>query len=79
MRWFGFLQPVFGGLATMRYLHHLGMWLLLGFFAHHVFSSILMSNIEQNATLESIVSGYKFVPRGDLENSGYPYVLHEEP
>lgn len=77
LRWFDFLQPIFGGLATARYLHHVGMWLLLGFFAHHVFSAILMSNIEQNATLESIFSGYKFVPREDLEKSGYPYVLHD--
>jgi Ni/Fe-hydrogenase 1 B-type cytochrome subunit len=77
LRWFDFLQPIFGGLATARYLHHVGMWLLLGFFAHHIFSAILMSNIEQNATLESIFSGYKFVPREDLEKSGYPYVLHD--
>jgi Ni/Fe-hydrogenase 1 B-type cytochrome subunit len=79
LRWFAFLQPLLGGLATIRYLHHVVMWLLLGFFAHHVFSSILMSNIEQNGTMESIFSGFKFVPREDLEKSGYPFVLHEEP
>jgi Ni/Fe-hydrogenase 1 B-type cytochrome subunit len=79
LRWFAFLQPLLGGLSGIRYLHHVGMWLLLGFFAHHVFSAILMSNIEQNGTMESIFSGYKFVPREDLEKSGYPYVLHEEP
>jgi Ni/Fe-hydrogenase 1 B-type cytochrome subunit len=78
LRGFDFLQPLFGGLATARFLHHVGMWLLLGFFAHHVFSSILMSNIEQNGTMESIFSGFKFVPREDLEKSGYPFVLHEE-
>lgn len=79
VRWFAFLQPLLGGLQSARYLHHIGMWLLLGFFAHHFFSSVLMSNIEQNGTMESIFSGFKFVPREDLEKSGYPYVLHEEP
>jgi len=79
MHAFDIFLPLFGGLAAVRFLHHIGMWLLLGFFAHHFFSSVLMSNIEQNGTIESIFSGYKFVPREDLEKSGYPFVLHEEP
>lgn len=79
LRGFEFVVPLLGGLQFMRWAHHVVMWLLLGFAVHHVYSSVLMSTIEANATVESIVSGYKFVPRGDLENSGYPYVLHEEP
>ena len=78
VRWFAILQPLLGGLQSARNLHHVGMWMLLGFFDHHFFSAVLMSNIEQNGTMESIFSGYKFVPREDLEKSGYPYVLHEE-
>ena len=50
------------------------MWLLLGFAVHHVYSSVLMSTIEANATIESIFSGYKFVPREDLEFSGYRFI-----
>jgi Ni/Fe-hydrogenase 1 B-type cytochrome subunit len=50
------------------------MWLLLGFAVHHVYSSVLMSTIEANATVESIFSGYKFVPREDLELSGYRFI-----
>jgi Ni/Fe-hydrogenase 1 B-type cytochrome subunit len=71
---FRFLIPLFGGLQTVRWIHHIGMWMLLGFAVHHVYSAVLMSQIEQNATMESIFSGYKFVPREDLIYSGYRFV-----
>ncbi len=70
MRAFQFLIPLFGGLATARWIHHVVMWLLLGFAVHHVYSSVLMSQVEANATVESIVSGYKFVPRQDVTEPG---------
>ena len=66
--------PLLGGLQTVRWIHHIVMWLLLGFAVHHVYSSVLMSTIEANATIESIFSGYKFVPREDLRFSGYRFV-----
>jgi Ni/Fe-hydrogenase 1 B-type cytochrome subunit len=72
--WFASLAPLFGGLQIARWIHHAVMWLLLGFAVHHVYSSALMSIIEANATMESIFSGYKFVPREDLEYSGYRFV-----
>jgi Ni/Fe-hydrogenase 1 B-type cytochrome subunit len=72
--WFGFLAPLFGGLQTARWIHHVIMWLLLGFFVHHLYSGWLMSQIDQNATMESIFSGYKFVPEEDLVYSGYRFV-----
>lgn len=62
MRAFAFLLHLFGGPQTARFLHHVGMWLLLGFVAHHIFSALLMSRVERNGTLDSIFSGYKFVP-----------------
>jgi hypothetical protein len=39
-----------------------------------VYSSVLMSMIEANASVESIFSGYKFVPREDLTYSGYRFI-----
>ena len=57
-----------------RFIHHIVMWLLLGFGVHHVYSAVLMSQIEQNATMESIFTGYKFLRRGDLVHSGYRYL-----
>ena len=74
MRAFKFLIPLLGGLQTARLLHHIGMWLLLGFAVHHVYSALLMSVVEGNATTESILSGHKFVPREDLVYSGYRFV-----
>ena len=50
------------------------MWMLIGFALHHVYSAVLMSQVEANATVESIFSGYKFVPREDLVYSGYRFV-----
>ena len=60
---FGFLLPFFGGPQTARIIHHIGMWVLLGFFAHHVWSAFLVANIEENGTMGSIFSGYKFFPQ----------------
>lgn len=74
LRWFATWAPLFGGLQIARWIHHVVMWLLLGFAVHHVYSSLLMSTIEANGTVESIFSGYKFVPREDLQYSGYRFI-----
>lgn len=73
LRLFEFLGPLWGGLQTARFVHHGVMWLLLAFAVHHVYSAILMSQIEANATMESIFSGYKFVHRDDVLYSGYRF------
>ena len=74
LRWFTSWSTLVGGLYAVRWIHHAVMWLLLGFAVHHVYSAVLMSTIEANATVESIFSGYKFVPREDLEYSGYRFI-----
>jgi Ni/Fe-hydrogenase 1 B-type cytochrome subunit len=66
---FGFLVPVFGGFQTARWIHHVCMWLLLGFFVHHLASAVMMSMTERSGIVESIFTGVKFVrgqeaPRG---------------
>ena len=71
---FVFLIPLLGGLQTARFLHHLVMWGLWAFLVHHVYSSVLMSQVEANATVESIFSGHKFVPAEDLVYSGYRFI-----
>ena len=72
--WFGSLAPLLGGAQVVRWIHHGVMWLLLGFGVHHVYSAILMSTVEANATMESIFSGYKFVRPEDLVHSGYRFI-----
>ena len=37
------------GPQSARWIHHVGMWLLWGFAVHHVYSAILMSQVEGNA------------------------------
>jgi Ni/Fe-hydrogenase 1 B-type cytochrome subunit len=63
------LLPLLGGAQTVRWIHHAGMWLLLGFAVHHVYSAVMMAMIERKGTLESIFSGNKFFTREDLEAS----------
>jgi Ni/Fe-hydrogenase 1 B-type cytochrome subunit len=71
---FASFEWLVGGLQYVRWIHHIVMWLLLGFTVHHVYSGILMSTVEANGTMESIFSGYKFVPPEDLEYSGYRFI-----
>jgi Ni/Fe-hydrogenase 1 B-type cytochrome subunit len=77
-RVFHFLLPLVGGAQSARWLHHIGMWLLLGFAVHHVYSAVLMSQVEARGTVESMASGYKFVPCEDLVYSGYRFVDHKD-
>jgi len=78
LRGFAALIPLFGGLQIARWIHHGVMWLLLGFSVHHLYSGVLMSTVEQNATMESIFSGYKFVRREDLVYSGYRFIDRQD-
>ncbi len=59
---FGWLLSLMGA-QTVRLVHHMIMWLLLGFMVHHVYSALLMDAEERNGLMTSIFSGYKFVRR----------------
>lgn len=71
MHGFASLAWIFGGLAMVRWIHHIVMWLLLGFTVHHVYSAVLVAMIEKNGTIDSIISGYKWVPRRDVMPGKY--------
>jgi Ni/Fe-hydrogenase 1 B-type cytochrome subunit len=71
MSWFGGWAPLFGGLQIARWIHHVVMWLLLGFAVHHIYSAWLMTIIDADGTMDSIFSGYKFVERRHLEPGPY--------
>lgn len=62
LRAFSFLVPWLGGLQMARLVHHVTMWLILGFVAHHVWSAFLIAAVERSALLDSIFTGDKFVP-----------------
>ncbi len=61
--WWGWLLPILGGAQSARWIHHLAMWFILGFFAHHIWSAILVSRVEGVGLIDSMFSGYKFLPR----------------
>jgi len=73
VKFFEALLPLFGGLQTARFVHHLIMWWIWVFFVHHVYAAILMSQVEATATVESMFSGYKFVPQEDVERPGWRF------
>lgn len=68
-RAFTWLAFLFGGPQTARWIHHMVMWLLLGFMVHHIASAILMARVERTGTMDSIFSGFKFVRRDRSEGS----------
>jgi len=61
LRGFSGVATLLGGLQVVRWIHHVVMWLLLGFFLHHLASVILVSSMEDNGLAGSIFSGSKFV------------------
>ena len=69
----GIARSLFGwvtGLIDIQYLrliHFLGMFICIAFVIHHVYSAILVSIEERNGLVESIFSGYKFVPQWELK------------
>lgn len=62
MRGFGFLLPWFHGVQGARWIHHIGMWIVICFVVNHVYSAILTSRVEKNGAVDSIFSGYKYLP-----------------
>jgi len=71
--WIGdFMQP-----QTIRLIHHLVMWAILAIALFHIYSCILVDNLEKNGLLSSIVSGYKFPTREEIVESrdGGPELL----
>lgn len=63
MEMWDFLLPIFGGAQMARWIHHVAMWFIIGFFAHHIWSAFLVSKVEGMGLIDSMFSGYKFLPR----------------
>jgi Ni/Fe-hydrogenase 1 B-type cytochrome subunit len=49
------------------------------FFTHHIYTAILVCSEEENGLMESIFSGYKFVPRAELNQETQQDKSDEEP
>jgi Ni/Fe-hydrogenase 1 B-type cytochrome subunit len=68
-----FLAAVIGWLPRLidiqniRLIHFCIMFAFFAFVIHHVYSAVLVSWEERNGLIESIFTGYKFVPADELE------------
>jgi Ni/Fe-hydrogenase 1 B-type cytochrome subunit len=62
---FGWVRELVG-LQAIRMIHHLAMWGILAIALFHVYSCILVDNIEKNGLLSSIISGFKFPTREEV-------------
>ncbi len=51
----------------LRLTHYFVMFLLIGFFVHHVYSALINAFDLKNGMMESIFSGWKFMPRSVVE------------
>jgi Ni/Fe-hydrogenase 1 B-type cytochrome subunit len=53
-------------ISYLRLFHFCIMFAFFIFIIHHVYSAVLVSWEERNALVESIFTGYKFVPEEEL-------------
>ncbi len=65
---FGWTIPLLGGEATVRMLHRLAMWLILGFAVHHIGFVIYYEVLTERGLISSIITGYKSRPANWKEN-----------
>jgi len=64
-----FLIPIFGGLATARWLHHVLMWVGIAYVLQHVIRVFMLSAVRRDGTVDSMVSGYKYLPAWAVEEA----------
>jgi Ni/Fe-hydrogenase 1 B-type cytochrome subunit len=65
---FGWI-PRFLDIQWLREIHFIIMFGFWMFFIRHLYTAILVSIEEENAVMESIFSGYKFVPEHELREA----------
>lgn len=58
--------PAVIDIQWVRAIHFLGMFAFAAFAIHHIYSGVLVAMEERNGTMESIFSGYKFVPESEI-------------
>lgn len=58
--------PTLIDIQWLREIHFLVMFGFWMFFIHHIYTAILVSVEEENGLMDSIFSGYKFIPKAEL-------------
>jgi Ni/Fe-hydrogenase 1 B-type cytochrome subunit len=54
-------------IPVARLIHHLIMWMTLGFIVHHIYSVVLIDSEERSGLFSSIVTGDKDLPEDRVE------------
>lgn len=54
------LEVMMGGLAMVRQIHHIGMWIFIIFLPIHIYLATFNSVFGKSGAMDSIVSGYKW-------------------
>lgn len=70
-RFFGWLIPLFRQSYTLRMGHHIIAWIFVVFIIAHLYLVIRQELLDDDGTISSIFSGYKFI----VPDAGHP---HEE-
>ena len=60
--------PLLIDIRYLRTIHYFLMFVFFAFVIFHVYASVLVSLEEENGLLDSIFSGWKFVPAGELRH-----------
>lgn len=73
---FAWVRQLFDA-QTIRLVHHLVMWAILAIALFHVYSCLLVDNLEKNGLVSSMVSGFKYPTREEVLESrdGGPELL----
>ncbi|MCD8213490.1 MAG: Ni/Fe-hydrogenase, b-type cytochrome subunit [Campylobacter sp.] len=58
MRYF---EELMGGLANVRTIHRISMWIIIIFVVVHVYMAVFNAVKGKNGAMDAVVSGYKFV------------------
>lgn len=60
--WFGWIIPLFHQSSSVRMYHHLVAWLFVVFILAHLYLTFRQDILDDDGTVSSIFSGYKFIP-----------------
>lgn len=55
------VEAMMGGLANVREIHHICMWIILIFVLVHIYMAVFNAVKQKNGGMDAIISGYKYL------------------
>lgn len=59
------IEVLLGGLAWVRELHHIAMWIFIIFLPVHIYLAIFNSVYGKSGAMDSIFSGYRWIKKNE--------------